>query len=104
MLLFLQNYRVVAKDALRIVKYRYRKETDDYVYLDGVFGRFHAKVLDPNTIDIHYDLFVENRHFAPDLPRYIKREKYRIFNKLNSKKLKSYEMTEELFKKLLKKY
>ncbi len=104
MKIFLHNYKVIAKKALKIVGYKYRIDADDYIYLDGIRGRFHAKILDPQTADIHYDLFVEDRHFAPDVPLHTKKEKYRIFNNLNRRGLKSYEMTEEKFKKLLSKY
>lgn len=68
---------------------RYKKRFDgDYVREDGTHGRFHAKVITNRDIDLHYDLYVEDRHFAPHMPIHIKKEMHRVLNIIASIKKK----------------
>lgn len=70
-----------SETALKICRYKKRFQ-DDYIREDRKQGRFHAKVITNKQIDLHYDLYVEDRHFAPHMPIHIKKEMHRMLNVL----------------------
>lgn len=76
-----------AETGLRICRYR-KKYNDDWMKNDGTKGRFHAKVITNKHVELHYDLYVEDRHFSPHVPIHLKKELHRILNILASMKKK----------------
>lgn len=91
-----------AKTALRIAGYKFREKENDFIRADGVVGRFHANILDTKTVDIHYDLFVDNKHHVPDAPIHDREERLRIMKKIGRFWFR--EISEKEFLMLLEKW
>lgn len=102
MKIFLNNYKIRPRKALKVSGYKYRENEGDFLRSDEGRGRFHAKILDAKTIDIHYDLFVENRHWSPDLPLHHINERKRIIRRIAFSKFR--ELNEEEWQHLQDKW
>lgn len=59
---------------------RYKKHWGGYIKLDGFSGRYHAKILKGNTVQLHYDIFVDGgkKHFCVPMPLKISEEVSRL--------------------------
>lgn len=102
MLILLHNYHIKPQQALRRAGYVKREKENDWICPDGNRGRFHAKILDWKTIDLHYDLFVENKHWSPYTPITHGRERGRIYSYIKSRKYR--EMKDRERAHLMSKY
>ena len=76
-ILKLHRYRVWDKQALINAGYTHRPDTDDYIRNDH-WGRFHAKIIKQQTVDIHYDLTIDGKHSVFDMPYRLHKEVGRI--------------------------
>lgn len=103
MKIFLHNFKTWAKPVLHRCGYTYRPLQKDFIREDGRSGRFHAKVLDSKTIDIHYDLYIGWKHVASfHMPMKHNEEKRRIMKKIYY--LKTRDLKPEEWRKLQEKY
>lgn len=102
MLIFLHNYRIRPAKALKRVGYMHRVAEDDFILLDAHIGRFHAKIIDTQVINLHYDIFVDGSHWAPRLPIKVGGEKKRILKYIRPAQFRNIKDRE--FRSLLKRY
>lgn len=93
MLIFLENYKISPKTAMRIVGYIERPNAKDFIRPVGGGSRWHAKRANAKTLDIHYDLAIDGKHSVFEMPIAANGERYRILRKLD--RFKVYEMEPE---------
>lgn len=102
MKIFFLNYNLSGKTALQICGYKYREDKKDLIREEPGIGRFHAKLINSNVVDIHFDLYVDYKHVVFKTPMKDRQEKIRIFKKLKRFKFKDF--TKEEVQELNKKY
>ncbi len=83
MKIFLHNYNIGSKHALHKVGYRRRKDKGDWIRANGTEGRFHAHIIEPRVIDLHYDLFIDNKHVVFPMPITMHTELNRFLRRIN---------------------
>lgn len=96
MYIFLSAHRVNAKKALELAGYHPRPY-GDWLREDR-FGRWHAYVKNKKVIEIHFDLYVEGRHFSPIAPTYTNEEKKRIIKALKHYRCAPFDLQKQLAK------
>lgn len=102
MRVFLHNFSLVARQALKKAGYIKRPEKDDWIFEEPM-GRFHAFILDAKAIDIHYDVYVDWKHVSGwVLPNKHNEERKRIFKLIRF--YQKGQMPKERFRKLQEKY
>lgn len=101
MLIFLENYKVGAKTAMRIAGYIERPKAGDFIRPLGK-DRWHCKLVNSKVMNIHYDLDIDGKHCVFEMPMAANAERKRILRRLDRVKLR--EMEPDRLYQLMKKY
>lgn len=90
MLIFLENYKVGIKTAMKIAGYIERPKAGDFIRPMGN-DRWHAKPVGSKAVSIHYDLTIDGKHNVFDMPLASNAERKRILRRLDRVKLREME-------------